>query len=149
LEKIDLIYFKNLGIYSAILGGICAILSLIPIFMPFFSLFFAPFLGCLIPLVLLVVKDGFQSNETKTYTILGGISGLCICFSYLIIFSPLAAIIHLINKNYYDYGIHDLNLFLIALFFVMIASVYVITNCVTGLIAGGIYIYIKDGKNNG
>lgn len=143
MEKIDLIYFKKLFLYSIILGGICAILSLIPIFMPFFSLFFAPFLGAITPLLLLIFKDNFYSKETKTYAILGGISGFFICFSYLFLFSPLALIIHFINKSYYDYGIHNLNIFLIAMFFIMIAIVYMITNATVGLIIGAIYTYIK------
>ena len=146
MEKIDFLYFKKFGIYSLILGGICAILSLIPVFMPPLALFFMPFLGTIIPLVLLM-RDGLKPAEVKTYAILGGISGLLICVGFLVLFTPLVAIVHLINKNYYDYGISNLNLFLFCLFFVMIASVYIITNCVTGLIMGAIYNYFKGEKN--
>ena len=148
MEKIDTFYFKMLGIYSAIIGVAGAILSLIPALMPFCALFFMPFLGALIPLILLVKKDNFNSNENKTYAVLGGISGFVICGGFLFVFVPLVFLMHLINKNYYDYGISNLNLFLFVMFFIMIALVYVITNIVTGLIAGVIYTYFK-GKENG
>ena len=148
MEKIDIYYFKMLATYSLIIGIVGAVLSLIPALMPFFALFFMPFLGALIPLILLVKNDKFISTENKTYAILGGISGFIICGGFLFSFVPLIFIIHLINKNYYDYGISNLNLFLFIMFFVMIALVYVITNAAAGLVAGAIYTYFK-GKNNG
>ena len=147
MEQIDFIYFKKLGIYSLILGAISGVLSSIPIFMPFLTLFFMPFLGAIAPLIILL-KEGFSPNETKTFAIFGGISGLFTCAGFLLSFIPLIFIIHLINKNYYDYGISNLNLFLFCLFFVMIGTVYITTNSVTGLITGGIYNYFK-GKQNG
>lgn len=143
MEKINLVYIKKLSVYSLILGGICAILSFIPLFMPFFSLFFLPFLGAILPLVLLIKIDGFYSEENKTYSILGTISGFCLCASYVIILIPFVWIFHLISKSYYDYGIQYLNPFLFILFFVMIALVYMITNAVVGLIVGFVHKYIK------
>lgn len=142
MEKIDIIYFKQLCIYSIIIGGVCGILSSIPIIMPFLTLFFMPFLGAIPPIILLI-KTGFNPNETKTFAIFGGISGAAICAGFLISFVPLIAIIHLINKNYYDYGIQNLNLFLFCLFFVMIATIYITTNAVGGLLCGLVYNYFK------
>ena len=147
MEYIDIKYFKKLGIYSLILGGISGVISTIPILLPFFAVFFLPWFGALIPIILLV-KEGFCPNEVKTFAIFGGLSGFAICTGFLFTFVPLVFIIHLINKNYYDYGIQGLNLFLICLFFVMIAMVYIIPNAVLGLIAGSVYKYFK-GKNNG
>ncbi len=147
MEKIDFIFFKILGIYSLILGGLCAIFSLIPSLMPFFTLFFMPFLGGYIPLILLIQKNGFSPSENKTFAIFGGLSGLMICAGFLVVFVPLVGVIHLINKNYYDYGIQNLNLFLFCLFFIMISVVYITSNAVVGLIVGGIYTYFKGRKN--
>ncbi|MCD8023978.1 MAG: hypothetical protein LUE64_00395, partial [Candidatus Gastranaerophilales bacterium] len=84
----------------------------------------------------------------KTYMILGAISGFFIWLSFCIIFIPLVWIFTLINKNYYDYGISYLNPFLAILFFIMISTVYVSTNAVSGLFLGFIYKFIK-GKTNG
>ena len=144
MENIELKYFKNLIIYSVILGALSALLSLIPVFMPFFSLFFLPFLGTIPPLILIVKLNEFYSSENKTYAILGGISGVFICFSYFIVFVPAVFLLHIIFKNYYDYGIQYLNLFLFVLFFIMVEIVYIITNIVSGLLFGIIYKYIKE-----
>lgn len=148
MEFVDIKFLKKLAVYSLILGASSAIISLIPFFMPFFALFFVPFLGAIIPLILLIKKDGFSSDENKTYAFLGAISGFFLCISYIFVLVPFVFIFHLISKNYYDYGIQYLNFFLFALFFVMIATVYVTTNSVTGLISGIIYKYLK-GKQNG
>lgn len=147
MNTIDFKFIIKLSIYSLILGGICAILSLIPFFMPFFSLFFIPFLGAFIPLILLIKNEKFYSEENKTYSILGAISGLCMCISYIAILVPFVLIFHLISKSYYDYGIQYLNFFLFILFFIMIALVYMTTNAVCGLIVGFIHKYIKGNQN--
>lgn len=147
MEFIELNFFKKLAIYSLILGAICGLISIIPFFMPIFALFFLPFLGAILPLYLLIKKDGFTSNQNKTFAFLGAISGLCITTGYIFVLIPIVFIIHLILKNYYDYGIQYLNLFLFALFFVMIATVYMAANSVAGLIFGIIYKYFKGNQN--
>ena len=147
MEKIEFKYFKLLAIYSVILGGACSILSLIPIFMPFFSLLFLPFFGCIAPFLVLILKDEIQIKYLKTYAVLGALSGICLCFGYFIIFVPLVRLIVLINKNYYSYGITFLNPFLAVMFFVMIASVYAITNSVVGIATGFVYNYFKGTEN--
>lgn len=152
MEYIDLKYWKLLGIYSLILGGISGLISTITIFMPFFSLFFLPFLGCLAPLIILVFKDGFETKENKTYAILGAFSGGCISVSYLIVFVIIAYIVHFIFKSYYFGAIVQyLNLYLLIMFMTMIALIYIITNAVTALLFGLSYNYykeIKNGKND-
>lgn len=148
MEIISFKYLKNLAIYSAILGAGCAIISLIPFLMPIVSLFFLPFLGAIAPMVLLIKLDNFNSDENKTFAILGSLSGFFICLSYCVVFVPLVFLIHLIFKSYYDYGVQYLNLFLSILFFIMIAIVYVLTNAVLGLIFGIIFNYIKQNKQN-
>ncbi len=144
MEVIELKFFKYLAIYSAVIGGVSAILSLIPPVMPFLTLFFLPFAGTVAPFVLLIKKDGFYSKENKTYAILGAISGFFISLSFLVVFVPAVFLIHLIFKNYYDYGIQFLNLFLFALFFIMTATVYITSNTAVGLIFGVIYKYVKE-----
>lgn len=148
MENISLEYLKKLAIYSVILGAACAIISLIPFFMPVISLFLLPFLGAIAPIILLVKLDNFDSGENKTFAILGAISGFCICLSYCIVFVPIVFLIHLIFKSYYDYGVQYLNLFLSILFFVMVSIVYVTANAALGLIFGIIYNYIKQNKQN-
>lgn len=147
MYSIELKYFKLSAVYCLILGAISALISLIPFFMPVISLLFIPFLGVIIPFILLVKKDGFYTDENKAYAILGAFGGFCLCISYLIVFSPLVLLIHLVNKNYYAYGIQFLHPFLAVLFFVMIAVVYSSANSVVGLIIGFIYKYLK-GKTN-
>lgn len=152
MEIIDIKYWKLLSIYSLILGAVSGLLSVISIFMPFFSLFFLPFLGCIPPLALIIFKDGFYSNENKTYAILGGYSGLCLSAGYVLTFVPTAFIVHFFLKSYYFGNIvKNLNIYLIVMFFVMIALIYIITNCVTALLFGLTYKYFKEsanGKNN-
>jgi len=146
MENIDFKYFKNIVIYSSILGALCAVLSLIPAIMPYFALFLLPFAGALVPLFLIIKLDNFYTDENKTYAILGAASGVFICLSYFIVFIPLVFLIHLIFKNYYDYGISSLNLFLFFLFLIMVEIVYILANSVAGLLFGVVYKYIKNLK---
>lgn len=141
-------FFKKLGIYSLILGAISGIISLIPPLMPAVAFFILPVFGAVAVLVYMMKKDNFAANEVKTFAILGGLSGVVIAAAFLVAFIPLVEIIYLINKNYYDYGIQALNLFLCVLLFGMIAATYFLTSCVAGLLTGAIYTYFK-GKNNG
>lgn len=147
MEFIKLVFLKKLTFYSIILGGICGILSLIPFLMPPLALFLLPFLGALIPLYLLIKLDGFTSDKNKTFALLGGMSGFFITAGYITTLVPSVALVHLIFKSYYDYGIQSLNLFLFVLFFSMIATVYIITNSAAGLIFGIIYKYLKENQN--
>lgn len=148
MEKIKFVYLKKIFFYSLILGAACGIFSLVPYFMPFFSLFFLPFLGSVVPFILLVKKDGFYSSENLTYIFLGALSGFCLSVGFFAVFVPFVLIIHLINKNYYDYGMQYLNLFLFVLFFAMIALVYVVINAGAGLLFGIVYKYIKEKTND-
>ena len=141
-------FFKKLGIYSLILGAISGIISLIPPLMPAVAFFILPVFGAVAVLIYMMKKDNFAANEVKTFAILGGLSGVVIAAAFLVAFIPLVEIIYLINKNYYDYGIQALNLFLCVLLFGMIAATYFLTSCVAGLLTGAIYTYFK-GKNNG
>ena len=141
-------FFKKLGIYSLILGAISGIISLIPPLMPAVAFFILPVFGAVAVLIYMMKKDNFAANEVKTFAILGGLSGVVIAAAFLVAFIPLVEIIYLINKNYYDYGIQALNLFLCVLLFGMIAATYFLTSCVAGLLTGVIYTYFK-GKNNG
>ncbi len=141
-------FFKKLGIYSLILGAISGIISLIPPLMPAVAFFILPVFGAVAVLVYMMKKDNFAANEVKTFAILGGLSGVVIAAAFLVAFIPLVEIIYLINKNYYDYGIQALNLFLCVLLFGMIAATYFLTSCVAGLLTGAIHTYFK-GKNNG
>ncbi len=143
MEKEKKFYIKKLIIYSAITGVIGAVLSLIPKLMPFVSLFLLPFFGCIPPLIILMTLDKYNSKTNSTWAIMGATSSGIVCFCFLTVFIPLVFIIHLIFKNYYDYGIQYLNFFLTIMLFVMIEITYVATGAVIGLATGAIHNYIE------
>ena len=75
---------------------------------------------------------------------IGGISG----FSFLIVFTPLVLLIHLIFKDYYAYGINYLNFFIAMVFIITISIIFLITNAGGGLLAGFLIKQFDKLKNN-
>ena len=120
---------KKTSVYSAALGALLAVLALIPALMPAISLFILPFLSALIIFsILRITEKNLPELEIKEYAVLGaGIGGIA-GFSFLIIFTPLVLLIHLVFKDYYAYGINYLNFF--------VAFVFIITNAGGGLLSG-------------
>lgn len=145
----DINIIKKVSIISAIFGAGLAILALIPVLMPVITLFILPFLSAVIIFTVLKFTDKNLCFEMKEYAVIGagigGISG----FSFLIIFTPLVLLIHLIFKDYYVYGINYLNFFVAFVFIITISVIFLITNAGGGLLAGFIIQQLDklNGKN--
>lgn len=128
---------KKISIYSAVLGAGLAVLSLIPQIMPVITLFILPFLSAIIIFTVLRFKDKAANIlDIKEYSVIGGGIGAISGFSFLIIFTPLVSLVHLIFKNYYAYGINYLNFFVALVFIVTISVIFLITNAGGGLLFG-------------
>ena len=105
--------------------------------MPAISLFILPFLSALIIFsILRITEKNLPELEIKEYAVLGaGIGGIA-GFSFLIIFTPLVLLIHLVFKDYYAYGINYLNFFVAFVFIITISIIILITNAGGGLLSG-------------
>jgi len=134
--SVDII--KKTTIYSAIAGAGFAIFALIPPLMPSISLFILPFVSGIIILTALKVlnPDTIRPLVMKDFAILGGISGMLCCASFLIIFAPMVLLVKFFIKTYYTYGIDFLNFFLAVVLIFSIMLIFFATNAVGGLFAG-------------
>ena len=144
----DINIIKKISLYSAIFCLFFSFLALIPALMPIISLFILPFLSAVIILIAIKIIDPMQETDIKEYAVLGSMIGGISGFSFLIVFTPLVLLIHLIFKDYYAYGINYLNFFIAMVFIITISIIFLITNAGGGLLAGFLIKQFDKLKNN-
>lgn len=133
---------KQTAILSAILGGILGILTVIP-FVRNFS--FLLLILCVSAVVIIYMKknDLIGIIDVKEGAILGAIIGFVSFIAFSIVFIPLVAIIGLIFKGYYTFGI--LYMLRVSGFFVLIMLVIflgilsALMNAFAGLVTAYMY----------
>ena len=146
---------KQTTILSAILGGILGILTLIP-FVRNFS--FLLLILCISAVIIVYMKknDLIGIIDVKEGAILGAIIGFVSFIAFSIVFIPLVALVGLIFKGYYTYGITYM--LRISGFFVLIMLVgflgllSALMNAFAGLVTAYVYEVLtgikKEEKQN-
>lgn len=146
---------KQTTILSAILGGILGILTLIP-FVRNFS--FMLLILCIAAVVIVYMKknDLIGIIDVKEGAILGAIIGFVSFIAFSIVFVPLVALVGLIFKGYYTYGI--IYMLRVSGFFVLVMLVgflgllSALMNAFAGLVTAYVYEVLtgikKEEKQN-
>lgn len=140
---------KQTAILSAILGGILGVLTLIP-FVRNFS--FLLLILCISAVVIIYMKrnDLIGIIDVKEGAILGAIIGFVSFIAFSIVFVPLVAIVGLIFKGYYTFGI--LYMLRVSGFFVLIMLVIflgilsALMNAFAGLVTAYMYEVLSGVK---
>ena len=140
---------KQTAILSAILGGICGILTLIP-FVRTFS--FLILILCISAIIIIYMKrnNSIGVLDIKEGAVLGGIIGFVSFIAFSIVFIPLVTIVGLIFKNYYTYGISYMlkvsGFFVLVMLVVFLAILSALMNAFAGLTTAYIYEILSGFK---
>lgn len=138
----NIIVVKQTAILSAILGGILGVLTLIP-FVRNFS--FMLLILCISAVVIIYMKknDLIGIIDVKEGAILGAIIGFISFIAFSIVFVPLVAIVGLIFKGYYTFGINYLlrasGFFVLIMLVVFMAILSALMNSFAGLVTAYVY----------
>lgn len=136
------ILIKQTSILSAILGGILGVVTLIP-FIRNFS--FMLLILCISAVIIIYMKknDLIGIIDIREGAILGAIIGFVSFIAFSIVFIPLVAIIGLIFKNYYTFGISYLikasGFFVLIMLIIFMGILSALMNAFSGLVTAYVY----------
>lgn len=136
------IVVKHTAILSAILGAIIGVLTLIP-FVRNFS--FMLLMLCISAVIIVYMKknDLIGIIDAREGAILGGIIGFVSFIAFAIVFVPLVAIVGLIFKGYYTFGITYMlrisGLFVLVMLIVFMGTLSALMNAFSGLVTAYLY----------
>lgn len=146
---------KQTAVLSAILGGILGVLTLIP-FVRNFS--FMVLILCISAVIIVYMKkhDLIGIIDVKEGALLGGIIGFVSFIAFSIVFIPLVALVGLIFKNYYTYGISYMlkvsGFFVLILLVLFMGALSALMNAFAGLVTAYVYEILsgikKEDKEN-
>ena len=140
---------KQTAILSSILGGILGLLTLIP-FVRNFS--FMLLILCISAVVIVYMKknDLIGIIDVKEGAILGAIIGFISFIAFSIVFVPLVALVGLIFKGYYTFGITYMlkvsGFFVLVMLVVFLAILSALMNAFAGLVTAYIYEILSGVK---
>lgn len=140
---------KQTAILSAILGGILGVLTLIP-FVRNFS--FMILILCISAVIIVYMKknDLIGIIDVKEGAILGAIIGFVSFIAFSVVFVPLVALVGLIFKGYYTYGISYLlrvsGFFVLILLVLFLAILSALMNAFSGLVTAYVYEILSGVK---
>ncbi|MEI8128294.1 MAG: hypothetical protein WCG95_01625 [bacterium] len=140
---------KQTAILSSILGGILGFLTLIP-FVRNFS--FMLLILCISAVVIVYMKknDLIGIIDVKEGAILGAIIGFISFIVFSIVFVPLVALVGLIFKGYYTFGITYMlkvsGFFVLVMLVVFLAILSALMNAFAGLVTAYIYEILSGVK---
>jgi hypothetical protein len=140
---------KQTSILSAILGGIIGVLTLIP-FVRNFS--FTLLILCISAVIIIYMKknDLIGIIDVKEGAILGAIIGFVSFLAFSIVFVPLIAIVGLVFKNYYTFGITFLlrasGFFVLIILVVFLGMLSALMNAFSGLVTAYVYEVLSGVK---
>lgn len=146
---------KQTAILSAILGGAIGVLTLIP-FVRNFT--FMILILCIAAVVIIYMKKNELIGviDVREGAILGGVIGFVSFIAFSIVFIPLVAIVGLIFKGYYTFGITYMlrvsGFFVLIMLVVFMAILSALMNAFAGLTTAYIYEVLsgikKEEKEN-
>lgn len=140
---------KQTSILSAILGAILGVLTVIP-FVRNFS--FLILILCISAVVMVYMKknDLLGILDVKEGALLGAIIGFVSFIAFSIVFIPLVAIIGLIFKGYYTFGINLLlrtsGFFVLVMLVIFMAILSALMNSFAGLVTAYMYEVLSGVK---
>lgn len=143
------IIVKQTAILSAILGGILGVLTLIP-FVRNFS--FMLLILCISAVIIIYMKknDLIGIIDVKEGAILGAIIGFVSFIAFSIVFVPLVALVGLIFKGYYTFGISMLlrtsGFFVLVMLVVFMGLLSALMNAFAGLVTAYFYEILSGVK---
>lgn len=133
---------KQAAILSAILGGILGVLTLIP-FVRNFS--FLLLIVCISAVIIIYMKRNNLMGiiDVREGAILGAIIGFVSFIAFSIVFVPLVAIVGLIFKGYYTFGITYMlrvsGFFVLIMLVIFLGLLSALMNAFTGLVTAYMY----------
>lgn len=142
---------KQTALLSTILGGILGVLTLIP-FVRNFS--FLLLILCISAVVIVYMKknDLIGIIDIREGAILGAIIGFVSFIAFSIVFVPLVAIVGLIFKGYYTFGITYLlrasGFFVLIMLVVFLGLLSALMNAFSGLVTAYIYEILSGIKKS-
>lgn len=145
----NLMIIKQTSILSAILGGIFGVLTLIP-FVRNFS--FLILILCISAVVIIYMKKNNLIGiiDIQEGAILGALIGFVSFIAFSIVFVPLVALLGLIFKNYYTYGITYLlrvsGFFVLVMLVLFLGILSALMNSFAGLTTAYIYEILSGVK---
>lgn len=132
---------KQTAILSAILGGILGVLTLIP-FVRNFS-FMLLVLGIAAVVIIYMKKnDLIGIIDIKEGAILGAIIGFVSFIAFSVVYVPLVALVGLIFKNYYTFGITFMlksGFFVLIMLVIFLGILSALMNAFAGLVTAYVY----------
>lgn len=140
---------KQAAILSAILGGILGVLTLIP-FVRNFS--FMLLILCISAVIIVYMKknDLIGIIDVREGAILGAIIGFISFLAFSVVFVPLVAIVGLIFKGYYTFGITYMlrisGLFVLVMLVVFMGILSALMNAFAGLVTAYVYEVLSGVK---
>lgn len=140
---------KQTAILSTILGAIIGVLTLIP-FVRNFS--FTILILCISAVVLIYMKRNELIGiiNVKEGAVLGAIIGFVSFIAFSIVFVPLVALVGLIFKNYYTFGISYLlrasGFFVLVVLIIFLGLLSALTNAFAGLVTAYVYEVLSGVK---
>lgn len=138
----NLLLVKQTAILSAILGGILGILTLIPFINGFSFLLLVSGISAVV-IIYMKRNNLIGIIDVKEGAILGAIIGFISFVAFSIVFVPLVALVGLIFKNYYTYGVTYLlrasGFFVLIILVVFLGLLSALMNSFTGLVTAYIY----------
>lgn len=140
---------KQASILSAILGGILGVLTLIP-FVRNFS--FLLLILCISAVIIIYMKknDLIGIIDVKEGAILGGIIGFISFVAFSIAFVPLVAIVGLIFKGYYTFGISYMlrvsGFFVLIMLVIFLGILSALMNAFSGMVTAYMYEVLSGVK---
>lgn len=138
----NLLLIKQTAILSAILGGILGILTLIPFINGFSFLLLVAGISAVV-IIYMKKNNLIGIIDVKEGAILGAIIGFISFVAFSIVFIPLVALVGLIFKNYYTYGVTYLlrasGFFVLVILVIFLGLLSALMNSFTGLVTAYIY----------
>lgn len=138
----NLMLIKQAAILSAILGGILGIITLIPFINGFSFLLLVAGIAAVV-IVYMKKNDLIGIINVREGAILGAIIGFISFVAFSIVFIPLVALVGLIFKGYYTYGVTYLlrasGFFVLVILVIFLGLLSALMNAFTGLVTAYIY----------
>lgn len=139
---------KQTAILSAILGGILGVLTLIP-FIRNFSFLLLVLCASAIVIIYMKKNDLIGIIDVKEGAILGAIIGFVSFIAFSVVFVPLVALVGLIFKNYYTFGIIFMlksGFFVLIMLVIFLGILSALMNAFAGLVTAYAYEVLSGVK---
>ncbi len=140
---------KQTAILSSILGGILGLLTLIPFVRNFSFMLLILYISAVV-IVYMKKNDLIGIIDVKEGAILGAIIGFISFIAFSIVFVPLVALVGLIFKGYYTFGITYMlkvsGFFVLVMLVVFLAILSALMNAFAGLVTAYIYEILSGVK---